>query len=295
MEGHLTVVDPLEAAILTRLSEVTGHWQAYNRDAMSETEEQATFRLIACGFFRVEIVATVQNCDTGELLDISADGTGSLSNDDVNRFIWHYCPWVTANGVFTRKVEMKWDFSRVRRTPDGERAAAMVASGTPALVLRLALQGPHLPPELRLLKRISESTTVANNIAAAQATARTGDISQTVSQPITVNNYITLPPSADGGSSGTVPKGGPPGVLTLPESLGKLKRCQHQAYEAYKIAVKDLSDRGVTPDADRVWQYVRDVEISLSDGTRYTPPETRRTFEGYYNRVLNAMAKASSE
>jgi hypothetical protein len=302
MEGPLQSVDTLDAAILSRLVAGTGRWIAYDDEALTEAERHADEYLIACGFFRVEICATVDNCSDGKCLELSAIATGRLTRDALNQFVLHYCPWCL-DGRFTHEVEIRWWLSRLCRTTTGEQAAEMVASGASSTVLYRVRGCPPLPPEIVLIKRQITSKSSSGTVATAQAIATTGDVTQSVHQPITVNNHIDLAPITDliktaVGSHSREPLEGVQGKARATGAgeepfVPMLRRCYRQAYEAYCTVLEALTESGVEPTQAAVWAYVKDTPITLRDGTQYQPPARRKTFEDYYNRVLNEARRAS--
>jgi hypothetical protein len=306
MEGPLDSVDPLDTAILSRLTGVAGRWLDYDDETLTETERHADENLMACGFFRVEVSASVDNCETDECLKLSAIATGNLTREGVNQFVCHHCPWIR-QGQFTHKVELRWWLSRICRTTKGEQAAAMVAAGASATVLHQVRRGPVLPPDIQLIERRITSKSAASCVAAAQAVARTGDVTQSIHQPITVNNQVDLGQIAEFAKVVLESRASPnhttlstrkPADLAIPTKdmvLATLRPCQRKAYEAYQIVLNALNENGVAAEDDAVWLYVKDVLITLSDGTEYQPPPAQATFMNYVNRVLRAFQRIQSD
>jgi predicted DNA-binding transcriptional regulator AlpA len=198
MEGSLDAVDPLDAAILARLSAITGLWGEYESDSLTETERHADEYLMGVRHFRVEITGRLDNRDSGDGVQLTAYGTGDLTRDGITSFVLSHCPraWISPNGEFQYRIDARWRFARISRTTEGDRAAAIVASGGTAIVLACVRQGPILEPQLQLIERKSISPASATSVSAAQAIAKTGDVVQSVSvnQPITVNvnNQVDL-------------------------------------------------------------------------------------------------------
>jgi hypothetical protein len=309
-EMSLVPREPFYSSIPRRLAELPNTWSPYDPRVLTEIDDRTDALLTQCGLREVGLTCVVRHERSDVAIHAYLLATGNWTIDDINRAVAPGCPPDWFNGESDVMIRLSLP-DKHRRTMRGAEFLLMLQDQAVAqVIIREILSGRHVAsPDIRLeeWRRHEARNGAGGTFAAAQADARTGDVTQSVHQPITVNNHVDMSPVADlvkvalQSRASLNPSAFPTGDRAdLPSPtkeivLAMLRPCHRRAYEAYVMALSALNDECVAAEPDAIWNYIKDVTITLADGMEYQPPPGKASYMNYVGRVFRAFEKVQTE